>query len=141
MAKYNGETILYYSCGNGEREKELEKISARQGVKFKTVGEDGFGASIGALFGIGEYSQGGKDETVKAGSEANGIPEEIMVMYNFGSKKMDALLKAIRSSPLGKIDLKAAVTDRNVGWTLFELYSEIKKEHELTTGSNKDIND
>ncbi len=131
MAKYNGETILYYSCGNGEREMEHEKVSARQGVKFKTVGKDDGRVSIGALLGIGEYPQDDEGKAVEVGGEANEISEEVMVMYNFGSKKMDALLKAIRRSPLGKIDLKAAVTEQNVGWTLFELYSEIRKEHEL----------
>lgn len=87
MAKYNGETILYYSCGNEEREMELEKVSARQGVKFKTVGKDDGRVSIGALLGIGEYPQDDEGKTVEVVGAANEISEEVMVMYNFGRKK------------------------------------------------------
>lgn len=58
------------------------------------------------------------------------IPEEMLVMHGFTSRRIDELLAAFRKAGVSKVELKAVVTETNVGWTFYHLYEEIKKEHE-----------
>lgn len=40
----------------------------------------------------------------------------------------------MRKAGVPKINLKAVVTEHNIGWTFRQLYEEIKKEHEQMSG-------
>ena len=61
------------------------------------------------------------------------IPEELLIMKNFSSRRIDELLMNLRRAGVPRIALKAIVTESNSGWTLYELYTELKKEYEAMT--------
>jgi len=54
----------------------------------------------------------------------------MLVMYGFQGEMIDVLLAALRMGGVGKIPLKAVVTQNNINWSSTELYREIKAEHE-----------
>lgn len=56
--------------------------------------------------------------------------EEILVMKNFTSRRIDELILAIRKAGLQKIELKAVVTPTNAQWPFYKLYEEIREERE-----------
>ena len=62
------------------------------------------------------------------------IEEEILVMKNFSGKRIEELLFLLRKAGVSKIELKAIVTESNSKWTFYELYREIKEEHDTMTG-------
>ena len=51
-------------------------------------------------------------------------------MHNFSGSRLDELLLGMRRAKVQKIDLKAIVTESNVGWSFYHLYEEIGAEHE-----------
>ena len=67
-------------------------------------------------------------DTVKA-SPSQSIPEEVLVLHQFSEQRLDALLHALRKANV-RIALKAIVTEQNCGWTFYQLYEEIRQEHE-----------
>ena len=70
----------------------------------------------------------------KRSKEPPVIEEEILVMKNFSGRRVDELLFHLRKAGVSKIELKAVVTESNSQWTFYELYQEIKEEHDKMTG-------
>ena len=54
-------------------------------------------------------------------------------MKNFTGNRIDELLFQLRKAGVSKIELKAVVTESNSNWTIYELYREIREEHEKMT--------
>ena len=72
------------------------------------------------------------------------IKEEVLVLKNFTSQDIDVLLQHIKKAGLPRIALKAVLTESNSKWTFYQLYQEIKEEHEVMSGraaSKKDGED
>ena len=61
------------------------------------------------------------------------IPEQMLVMKDFTSSRIDTLLYQLRKAGVPKIALKAIVTEHNCGWSFYKLYEELKEEHRLMT--------
>ena len=57
--------------------------------------------------------------------------EEMLVMKNFTSRRIDEMLAAFRKAGIPRIELKAVITDTNQSWPFYQLYEELKKEHEI----------
>ena len=58
------------------------------------------------------------------------IKEEVLVMKNFTGSDIDELLIHMKKVGVPKVALKAVLTESNSQWTFYQLYQEIKKEHE-----------
>jgi hypothetical protein len=58
------------------------------------------------------------------------VEEEILVMKNFSNRRVDELLLNLRRAGVPKVQLKAVVTDTNCKWRFYDLYEELKEEHE-----------
>lgn len=56
--------------------------------------------------------------------------EPMMVMKIYSEQKLNQFLSGVRKEGIPRIDLKAILTEYNKGWDSFQLYEEIKKEHE-----------
>uniref|UniRef100_UPI0032600706 DUF3783 domain-containing protein n=1 Tax=Clostridium sp. NkU-1 TaxID=1095009 RepID=UPI0032600706 len=50
---------------------------------------------------------------------------------------MDELLSNLRRAGVPKIDLKAVITDTNCKWKFYDLYLELKEEHDAMSSANK----
>ena len=123
------EMVLYYcpekdsQKGNDSRIARLKAVLVRMGIRIKNITPDQTGQTIGYLAGI----EGFEEQT---SAEYPMVEEEILVMKNFSSRKIDELLMNLRRSGISKIALKAVITDTNSKWSFYELYQELKKEHE-----------
>ena len=62
------------------------------------------------------------------------MDEEMLVMKNFTSRRMDELLMNLRKAGVPRIALKAVITEQNSHWTFRQLYRELKEEHKAMTG-------
>ena len=124
-------TVLYYTPERSERTTKLKSIFVRQGLRIRNIQKEEFNETVGYLAGIKGY------EKTDQSQEEREIPVEVLVMKGFTSRQIDDLLLAIRKAGLSKIDLKAIITDQNAGWTFFQLYEEIKKEHEKVSGKTR----
>ena len=62
------------------------------------------------------------------------ITEPVLVMRDFTSRRIDALLLNLRKAKVPKINLKAVVTEQNAGWSFYHLYEEIGEEHRRMNG-------
>ncbi len=62
------------------------------------------------------------------------ITEQMLVMKDFTSRRIDTLLLNLRKAKVPKINLKAVVTEQNAGWSFYHLYEKIGEEHRKMNG-------
>ena len=116
------EMVLFYTPENTERTRKLKGIFVRLGVRIRNISPEQMGETVGFLAGLEGYDPAEEREEFPAPAE------EMLVMKNFTSRKIDELILAIRKAGLKKIELKAVVTPTNAGWTFYKLYEEIREE-------------
>ena len=130
------EIVLYYcpekdiQKGNDSRIAKLKAVLVRMGIRIKNITPDQTGQTVGYLAGIEGFEE-------RPSAEYPLVEEEILVMKNFSSRKIDELLMNLRRSGVSKIALKAVITDTNSKWSFYELYQELKKEHETMSGKEE----
>ena len=110
------------------------------GIRIRNISPQQVNQTVGMLAGVPGFEEktdatadalSGADpaaDTVKA-SPSQSIPEEVLVLHQFSEQRLDALLHALRKANV-RIALKAIVTEQNCGWTFYQLYEEIRQEHE-----------
>lgn len=157
------EMVLYYRApggvGNAEETEEanaqaekanrmLKSVLVRLGVRIKNIGPDQVTEKVGYLAGLPGYeaekellqNESG-DETereVLAGKLDENLPyigQDVLVMKNFTSGRIDVLLAALRKAGVPKIALKAVLTPQNADWSFYQLYQELVKEHQAMGSS------
>lgn len=119
------EMVLYYTPSPASHVAKLKSVLVRMGVKIKNIGPEQVNQTVGYLAGLPGYEE--QESTVAA--ELPVIPEEMLVMKNFTSSRIDALLFGLRKAGVPKIALKAIITESNSKWTWYQLYEELKEEH------------
>lgn len=127
------ETVLYYTPENNINVTKLKGVLVRMGIRIKNVAPEQVKDSVGSLLGFAEYEKNDGQGVLKEEREEEDFPcitEEMLVMHNFSSRRLDELLFNLRKAGVPKINLKAVVTESNVAWTFYQLYEEIKEEHE-----------
>jgi len=131
------ETVLYYNPGRPETMKHvamMKSVLVRMGVRIKNIGPEQVLEKVGYLAGMEGYEAAG------TGAGPGGlpvIPEEVMVLKQFSSQRLDMLLSALRRAGVPRIALKAVLTEHNSDWTFFHLYQELKEEHETMTAGQQ----
>lgn len=110
------ETVLSYNLG--EKETLLEEAAASLNMKHTKIPSDKAGEPIGFLAGYGGFVSDGVSVTAEG---------ECVIFSGISSKRLDALLKAMREKGLD-IPLKAVVTQHNQSKSLKWLLEELEKE-------------
>lgn len=111
-----------------EHKDALSEIAESEGIELVLHGGDMAGEQIGFLCGFGGFQPAAKRE--------DKITEECLVFAGIDGNDLNRLLKTLREKEV-KIDLKAMVTATNQSWSLAELVTELKKEHEYMNGGRK----
>ncbi|MCD7992749.1 MAG: DUF3783 domain-containing protein [Clostridia bacterium] len=138
------ETVLYYNPGRPETMKHvamMKSVLVRMGVRIKNIGPEQVLEKVGYLAGMEGYeaaegSAGGEGARSVPG-ELPVIPEEVMVLKQFSSQRLDMLLSGLRRAGVPRIALKAVLTEHNSDWTFYHLYQELKEEHETMTAGQQ----
>jgi len=129
------EMVLYYQpekdrqSGNDTKAAKLKAVLVRMGIRIKNISPDQVGQTIGYLAGFDGF-----EETEQM--ESPDVEEEIRVMKKFSNRRIDELLSDLRRAGVPKIDLKAVITDTNCKWKFYDLYLELKEEHDAMSGTN-----
>lgn len=110
------ETVLSYNLG--EKEPLLEEAAASLNMKHTKIPPDKAGEPIGFLAGYGGFVSNGASATAEG---------ECVIFSGISSKRLDALLKAMREKGLD-IPLKAVVTQHNQSKSVKWLLEELEKE-------------
>jgi len=152
------EMVLYYSPRPQPYAAKLKGVLVRMGVRIRNIGPEQTGQTVGYLAGmpgfeetkVPELAEGQETPELAEGqekpelAEGQGQPEkqnqfaapadEMLVMKNFTSRRIDELLINLRKAGVPKIALKAIITEENSKWTFYRLYEELKEEHAAMSG-------
>lgn len=120
------EMILLYHL-NEEMPKggQLRKLAENMGIKAVTIAEKDLGQKLGALALSGHSS-----ETTESYS-GPAPQDELMIFCGFSRSCLDRFLSRCRQEGIEPVSLKAVLTEHNREWKVIDLFSELKKEHEL----------
>lgn len=121
----NFETVLLYNLEEGEKARKVQMTLLKMKVKIRKVAKEQYLEPVGFLVGNKEIGSSGEIY------EGEGFAEEMLVMKGFTSGRIDLLLREFRKAGIGRINLKAIVTEHNQNWNSMELYQELKAEHEM----------
>ncbi|MDR2022027.1 MAG: DUF3783 domain-containing protein [Hungatella sp.] len=130
------EMVLYYQpekdrqSGNDTKAAKLKAVLVRMGIRIKNISPDQVNHTVGYLAGFDGF-----EETEQM--ECPDLEEEILVIKNFSSRRIDELLSNLRRAGVPKIDLKAVIADTNCKWKFYDLYLELKEEHDAMSSANK----
>lgn len=129
------EMVLYYNPSPSPHVAKMKSVLVRMGVRIKNIEADQVLESVGFLAGIEGFEK--REAESGANEPLPVISEEVLVMKNFSSSRIDELLMNLRKAGVPKIVLKAVLTEYNCKWTFFQLYEELKEEHEAMSGRQK----
>ena len=119
----SGETVLLYNIPE-EKSRKLRMLMVRMGMRFRIVDPADYDKPVGLLAGI-------KDAVLEnPEAEVQMFQDEMMIMRGFSSSRLDMFLQGMRKAGIERIDYKAIVTPTNMRWNSWQLYLEIKEEHE-----------
>lgn len=127
------EMVLYYNPNPGPDVAKLKGVLVRMGIRIKNVGPEQVKQKVGYLAGMPGFAE---TESMDKESGTSFITEEMLVMKNFSSRRIDELLANLRKAGVPKIALKAVITEQNSQWTFCRLYEELKEEHNAMTKEN-----
>ena len=131
------ELVLYYSTGDPRMKKQemmMKSVLVRMGVKIRNVAPDQVMESVGYLAGVPGFEKREVLQQPEAEEKIPQITEQMLVMKDFTSRRIDTLLLNLRKEKVPKINLKAIVTEQNAGWSFYHLYEEIGEEHRRMNG-------
>ena len=131
------ELVLYYSTGDPRMKKQemmMKSVLVRMGVKIRNVAPDQVMESVGYLAGVPGFEKREVLQQPEAEETIPQITEQMRVMKDFTSRRIDTLLLNLRKAKVPKINLKAIVTEQNAGWSFYHLYEEIGEEHRRMNG-------
>lgn len=127
------EMVLYYNPNPGPDVAKLKGVLVRMGIRIKNVGPEQVKQKVGYLAGMPGFAE---TESMDKESGTSFITEEMLVMKNFSSRRIDELLANLKKAGVPKIALKAVITEQNSQWTFCRLYEELKEEHNAMTKEN-----
>lgn len=127
MIKAGGETVLLYNLNN-EKGRKIRFLLVRMGMRIRVVEKEDYDKPLGVLAGM-------KDVTLEdENAPVEDFDDEMMVLYRFTDKRLDAFLQGMRKEGIERVDLKAILTPTNCRWNSWQLFQEIQEEHRTMTG-------
>ena len=153
------ELVLYYTPEKSADDQKLKGVLVRLGIRIRNITSDQIYQKVGYLAGLpgfeeepdteskeaelketGRKEAGQKEAGQKAaeqqeegfsgGNVPAQIPEKVLVLHGFGERKLNEMLNQFRKAKVPPIALKAVLTEHNCGWSFYELYQELRQEHE-----------
>lgn len=153
------ELVLYYTPEKSADDQKLKGVLVRLGIRIRNITPDQIYQKVGYLAGLpgfeeepdteskeaelketGRKEAGQKEAGQKAaeqqeeGFSGGNVPaqisEKVLVLHGFGERKLNEMLNQFRKTKVPPIALKAVLTEHNCGWSFYELYQELRQEHE-----------
>lgn len=127
MIKVGGETVLLYNLNN-EKGRKIRFLLVRLGMRIRVIEKEDYGKPLGVLAGMKDVTLENEDAPVED------FDDEMMVLYRFSDKRLDAFLQGMCKEGIERVDLKAVLTPTNCRWNSWQLFQEIQEEHRTMTG-------
>ena len=128
------EMVLYYTPEKSAEDQKLKGVLVRLGIRIRNITPEQAGQKVGYLAGLPGFEELPEQEEGYTGEnreeEASVIPEKMLVLCGFGQRKLEEMLNQFRKAKIPPIPMKAVLTEHNSGWSLVELYQELRQEHE-----------
>ena len=109
---------------------EEEPDTESKEAELKETGRKEAGQKEAGQKEAGQKEAEQQDEGFSGGNVPAQIPEKVLVLYGFGERKLNEMLNQFRKAKVPPIALKAVLTEHNCGWSFYELYQELRQEHE-----------
>lgn len=108
----------------GKKAEMTKMVCMMMNIRFKSVGQEDYHQPLGALLGM-------EDVPLKEAKAGNApMAEEMLLLHGFNSDKLQKFLTALQRVGVGRIDLKAMLTENNRTWSGLDLYEELCKERD-----------
>lgn len=133
------ELVLYYTPEKSADDQKLKGVLVRLGIRIRNITPDQIYQKVGYLAGLPGFEEEPDTESKEAEQQEEGfsggnvpaqIPEKVLVLHGFGERKLNEMLNQFRKAKVPPIALKAVLTEHNCGWSFYELYQELRQEHE-----------
>lgn len=121
------ESVYYYHPTAADIPAAMKLTLARLGIRMHRILPDQIGETLGFLV----HLEGFDPQTEIKNTPS--IPEEVLILHNFSSERLNVFLRALKKAGIPPIPLKAMVTQHNVKWTFSALVEELRQEHEAMT--------
>lgn len=118
------ETVLYYNPKPSKKSDMVKGVLICLGIRIRNISADQVHQKVGYLAGLEGF------EAEEPAGELPVIEEEVMVLQGFSDQRLNELLYTLKKAEVPKVNLKAVLTENNRSWSLYELYEELKREHE-----------
>lgn len=116
--------VLLYNFTDSERHRRIQRYLAKSGVSVRRVQTPEFLHPIGYLFEMQgffpcpQFNLGGN------------FQEEMLIMKDFSSERMDRFLEFFREQKLEPLNLKAVLTPVTQHWNSLKLHEELMRERQ-----------
>lgn len=117
------ETILLFHFTDTDQRNRLVRALFPLRMKIKEISREDYGNPVGYIAGNKELVP---EKELVTGEEISG---QMLVMAGLSSGRVDQVLRALRKARIF-VPYKAVLTTANQSWNVWELFEEIKKEHE-----------
>lgn len=107
-----------------EKLKMTKMVCMMMQVRFKEVALSEYNQPLGALLGLPDI------DSVAEGYTGVELQEEMLLLHGFDGSKLQKFLTALQRVGVGRIDLKAMLTENNKTWSGLMLYEELSQERE-----------
>lgn len=107
-----------------EKLKMTKMVCMMMQVRFKEVALSEYNQPLGALLGLLDI------DAVTEGYTGTELQEEMLLLHGFDGSKLQKFLTALQRVGVGRIDLKAMLTENNKTWSGLVLYEELCQERE-----------
>lgn len=112
----------------GKKAEMTKMVCMMMNIRFKSVGQEDYHQPIGVLIGTLLGVEG--VELVEPKEDNAPMAEEMLLLHGFGADKLQKFLTALQRVGVGRIDLKAMLTENNRTWSGLDLYEELCQERD-----------
>ena len=109
---------------------EEEPDTGSKEAELKETGRKEAGQKEAGQKEAGQKAAEQQEEGFSGGNVPAQISEKVLVLHGFGERKLNEMLNQFRKAKVPPIALKAVLTEHNCGWSFYELYQELRQEHE-----------
>ena len=114
--------ILAYNF-SGERLSGVKLAAVSVKAVTREIAKADYGKKLGCLAGIKGFEDA-------ADTEHEDFQEELLLMCGLSGEDIEMLIRSLRKYGVGRVALKAILTETNTEWTSCELYRAVKQDHE-----------
>lgn len=124
------EIALFYNFSE-ERMRKARLALLPLKIRTKIIDKSEYNQPLGYLASIKGIEPASEE------FDGTGFDEEMIVLHNFTSKTIDALIRALNKCGVGRVPLKAVITPTNKDWNSLQLYKAVKADFDEMSGKNK----